>query len=75
MVDFFIPTFGGNLFNFLYMYMYMSLKLMFYWKEWIKTGYPLLAEAIKTTKTFSSFHFAEENEKEFPHDDVRDDLL
>ena len=41
----------------------------------MKTGYPLLAEAIETTETFTSFYLAEENEKEFPHDDVRDHLL
>ena len=32
--------------------------------------YPVLAEVFKTTQTTDSFHLAEENKKEFPHDDV-----
>ena len=32
--------------------------------------YPVLAEVFKTTQTTDSFHLAEVNKKEFPHDDV-----
>ena len=41
----------------------------------MESRYPLLVKAIKTTETFSSFYLAEENEEEFPHDDVRDHLM
>ena len=41
------------------------------YKEWMESQYPVLAEAIKTTQTVDSFHLAEENKQEFPHDDVR----
>ena len=37
----------------------------------MKSQYPFLAKAIKTTRTVDSFHLAEENKQEFPHDDVR----
>ena len=41
------------------------------YKEWMESQYPVLAEAIKTTHTVDSFHLAEENKQEFPHDYVR----
>ena len=37
----------------------------------MESQYSVLAEAIKTTQTVDSFHLAEENKQEFPHDDVR----
>ena len=40
-------------------------------KEWLESRYPMLAGVIKTTKTSESFHLAEENKEDFPHDDVR----
>ena len=30
----------------------------------------MLADVIKTTNTSDSFHLAEENKEDFPHDDV-----
>ena len=41
-------------------------------KGWLESQYPMLADAIKTTNTSTSFHLAEENKKDFPHEDVRD---
>ena len=40
-------------------------------KVWVESQYPVLAEVFKTTQTADSFHLAEENKEEFPHDDVR----
>ena len=37
----------------------------------MESRYPKLAVAIKTSKTVNSFHRAEENKEDFPHDDVR----
>ena len=39
-------------------------------QKWMESRYPVLADVIKTTKTSTSFHLAEENKEEFPHDDV-----
>ena len=41
-------------------------------KGWLESQYPMLADVIKTTNTSTSFHLAEENKKDFPHEDVRD---
>ena len=37
----------------------------------MESHYPVFAEVFKTTQTTDSFHLAEENKEEFPHDDVR----
>ena len=37
----------------------------------MESRYPNLVVAIKTSNTTNSFHLAEENKEDFPHDDVR----
>ena len=37
----------------------------------MESQYLVLAEAFQTTQTVDSFHLAEENKQEIPHDDVR----
>ena len=41
------------------------------YQEWMEECYKELLEAFRKTETVAAFHLAEENKKEFPHDEVR----
>ena len=49
---------------------YQQHNVIIILQKWMESLYPVLADVIKTTKTSTSFHLAEENKEEFPHDDV-----